>query len=139
MGSYHTELGTIMLEFLTELPATKKNRQKTVCNNTVVRAVYSENQNIVYCELHGNKIVSLYNLDGVLFVTLALCGYPTLTTRNRINSILGGLNALFYVRRYKGNDYIESNDVDNPMQIAMFSRGVYTLELRSGKYLTEEE
>jgi hypothetical protein len=71
---------------------------KVIGNNTV--AIPStddeDTRGVIRIELHGSNIVELYE-DGSIAFTLA--GYPTVTTRNRVNSFLPAGNLVFQRNR----------------------------------------
>lgn len=134
MGKIYTSIGELMLEFLTELPATKKFRSKTVCNNTVVKAIPATEgtryPNEAVCELHGHRIAKLYNWKGKLYIEISLCGFNTHTTRNRLDGVLLGLDARISVYQ-KNIPCISTDALGKPMQIN--SHDTYAFELRTGK------
>lgn len=131
MGAIHTSIGELMLEFLTELPVTKKTRSKTVCNNTVVTANYSaDGTSSVTCYLHGHRIANLYNYKGTLYIEISLCGYNTHTTRNRLDGVLLGLKTDINVYQ-KNNPYVSTPALSTPLRMELHE--MYCFELRTGK------
>ena len=60
--------------------------------------------------LHGNAIASYepHGMRGVYAISLA--GWPTVTTKDRLNTLLSALGASWYLRTIKGQVYAVSRD-----------------------------
>lgn len=80
-------------------PLLRPGQERRIGNNTT--AYLSENAARIDVRLHGSLIVTLY-AHGPIRATLA--GYPTVTTRERVNQFLHAAGARG-IRQHKGRQY----------------------------------
>lgn len=139
MGRVHTELGELMLEMLTELPATQKVKIRKVCNNTILRAVpksEDHKNHSVVCELHGHKIAEVWNSGGGLSLRVSLCGNATHTTKNRLSGVFSGItkDRRLSIFTKDGSTYL-STWISS---VALDHYASYVINLRFGKVREEK-
>lgn len=79
------------------LIAAYRQRKSKSCGNSAVTCLGTEGA--ATFTLHGHPIVrvSAPAEDGVHYVEVSLCGWPTPTTRSRINDVLHGIGAKGHV------------------------------------------
>ena len=83
------------------LRAIRAQRSRSFGNTTVVATPESVN---VF--LHGNRIASVRERH----VEITLAGWPTVTTRSRINAILGAYTRNCRVYQHRGAQYLRLDD-----------------------------
>ena len=79
-----------------------KQGRKFSRNNTTVEVYKQNDEHWRYLRLHGNCIAK--QLNGEL--QISLCGWPTMTTRERLNGLLDTLNIQKHLYQEKHEQYI---------------------------------
>lgn len=88
-------------------------------DNTSVRVEGDE----VQMFLHGHKIaMRSRSQDGLSMVYVSLCGWPTPTTRERLNGLLDALGADLRVYQSKHCQFIGDHEIDSNAYIPVATR-----------------
>ena len=96
-------------------------RQKTMGNTTSVRNPVTRNMDLL---LHGNRIATMSNRDGVKRLWVSNAGWPTRTTQSRLNALFSLLDMPERVYTKNHVQYLDSSRYGTVNLMALRKRAV---------------